>query len=217
MTPRLRLVLGRIAEACSAVDRSPDEVRLLAVSKMQPVDKIRELAQAGVRDFGENYLQDALEKMRALADAHLVWHFIGRLQSNKAGQVAQHFDWVHSLDSLKLAERLSRLRPDTAEPLNVCVQVNPEAESGKGGVSPQALYPLLEQVAVLPRLRLRGLMCIPSADAQVAVYEQMRGLTAKAPMPLDTLSMGMSADMERAIAAGSTCVRVGTALFGERG
>ena len=216
MTSELQAVRTRIARACGAADRNPQDVLLLAVSKAQPADKMRRLADAGVRDFGENYLQEALEKMSALGDLALTWHFVGRVQGNKARQVAERFDWVHSVDRLGLAERLSHLRPPSAAPLNVCVQVNVEGEASKGGVSEAQLLPLLESVASLPRLCLRGLMCLPSVGATGEVFERVRELAARAPMALDTLSMGMSGDFERAIASGATCVRVGTALFGRR-
>ncbi|MEZ5500597.1 MAG: YggS family pyridoxal phosphate-dependent enzyme [Steroidobacteraceae bacterium] len=213
----------RIAAAAERHGRTVDSITLLGVSKGQPAAAIAALAQLGLWDIGENYLQEALEKMASVGERDLTWHFIGHLQSNKTRVVAERFHWVHAVDRLKIAERLSAQRPFHGAPLNVCLHVNIAAEPGKGGVAPAELEPLAAAVAQLPRLRLRGLMCLPPAetsfdrqrhwfDATRALYD---ALNAKG-MKLDTLSMGMSADLEAAIAAGATIVRVGTALFGPR-
>lgn len=224
--PRLQAVKARIRQACVQAGRSPDEVTLLAVSKTQPPQAVREAAAAGLREFGENYVQEALDKMAALADlrAQLTWHLIGPLQSNKTRVVAEHFDWVHSVDRLKIAQRLSDQRPQGLAPLNVCLQVNVSGEATKSGVAPSELLDLAQAVAALPGLRLRGLMSIPEPTedpaAQRAAHRTLRTLWEQlraAGLTLDTLSMGMSADVESAIAEGSTLVRVGTALFGARG
>jgi pyridoxal phosphate enzyme (YggS family) len=215
----LHQVRSRIVTACAAADRDPVGVQLLAVSKTFPAEAVREALAAGQAAFGENYVQEGVAKIEALADlrAQLVWHCIGPLQSNKTRVVAEHFDWVHSIDRLKIAERLSQQRPDALPPLQVCLQVNVDGGANKSGVSAD------EALASLPRLRLRGLMAIPEPapdfDAQralflraTAVFEEIRA----AGIALDTLSLGMSADLEAAVAAGSTLVRVGTAIFGQR-
>lgn len=220
---RLHAVLQRIAGAAAAAGRDPAAVRLLAVSKTFDAAAVRALAAAGQRAFGENYLQEALEKQARLAELALEWHFIGPVQSNKTRAIAEHFAWVHSVDRLKVAERLSAQRPDSLPPLMVCIEVNVSGEASKGGVAPTELPEFAAAVSELPRLRLRGLMAIPAptADAglQRAAFRQVReayeGLRA-AGHALDTLSMGMSADLEAAILEGATIVRVGTALFGER-
>ncbi len=202
-----------------------DAVELLAVSKFQPVEAVREAIAAGQRAFGENYVQEALDKMTALADqrAQLSWHLIGPLQSNKTRPVAEAFDWVHSVDRLKIAERLSQQRPESLPPLNICLQINVSGEASKSGVSPTDVPALAAAVAQLPRLRFRGLMSIPEPvdglEAQRAPHRQLRQLfeSLRAQgLQLDTLSMGMSADLEAAVAEGATLVRVGTAIFGER-
>jgi pyridoxal phosphate enzyme (YggS family) len=221
-------VRARIAAAARAAGREPNAVALLAVSKAQPVLRIRALAGQGQRAFGENYPQEALAKIEACADLGLEWHFIGQLQANKAGAVAERFGWVHSLDRVRLAERLSARRPATLPPLQVLLQVNVSAEPQKGGVAPGQLLALARAVVALPRLALRGLMCIPAAqrgpDEQRAPYRALRLLGAQLRAELgaagascDQLSMGMSDDLEAAVAEGATLVRVGTALFGVRG
>lgn len=215
-------VRERIARAERAAGRPPGSVGLLAVSKTHPVETLREAAATGQRAFGENYLQDALPKMDALADLELEWHFIGPLQSNKTRQVAARFHWVHALDRLKIARRLSEQRGALA-PLSVCIQVNLSREATKSGVSEDEVGPLAREVAALPGLRLRGLMTIPRPESdferQRAPYRRLRelyeGLRAEG-LALDTLSMGMSADLEAAVAEGATLVRVGTAVFGPR-
>ena len=215
-------VAARIREAAQAVGRDPASVGLLAVSKTQPAAAIREAAEAGVRDFGENYLQEALDKQAELSELPLVWHFIGPIQSNKTKSIAEHFDWVHSVDRLKIAQRLSDQRPAELPPLNICLQVNVSGEASKSGCAPEDLLQLAQAVAAMPRLRLRGLMCIPAPSEdpaeQRAAFARLRALRDEdeLPLTLDTLSMGMSQDLEAAIAEGATWVRIGTALFGAR-
>jgi hypothetical protein len=218
---QVRIVRNRISSAAQAAMRNVDSVTLLAVSKAQPANKVRAVAQLGVRDFGESYLQEALDKMEALRDLSLTWHFIGRLQANKTRPVAASFDWVHGVDRLKIAERLSEQRPFHARPLNVCLQVNIAGEASKGGVTSAELPALATAVAALPRLKLRGLMCIPPDQDDptrhwfASTRRLLEALNA-AGAKLDTLSMGMSGDFESAILEGATLVRVGTALFGSR-
>lgn len=217
-------VLARIAAACGAVGRNSGSVSLLAVSKLQSVDKIQALYNEGHRAFGENYVQEAVEKVDAMAGlAGIEWHLIGPLQSNKTRDVASRMSWVHSVDRLKIAERLSQQRDPTLPPLNVCAQVNISGEASKSGVAPDDALRLCTQIATLPNLRLRGLMGMPEPGIGAAPtrsqFELLRGLfeALQAQQPqVDTLSMGMSDDMEIAIACGSTMVRVGTALFGAR-
>lgn len=216
-------VLSRIREAALAAGRDPAAVTLLAVAKMQPAESMRLAATAGVTDFGENYLQEALAHMDLLADLELRWHFIGGIQSNKTRAMAERFDWVHSVDRLSIARRLSEQRPFHSAPLNLCIQVELVPEPNKGGVEPGEVARLAEAVAALPRIRLRGLMCVPPPQpgpaAERAVFARLRTLLEElnaAGHQLDTLSMGMSADLESAIAEGATMVRVGTALFGAR-
>lgn len=213
-------VVARIREAAQAVARDPDEVRLLAVSKTQPADAIRQASDAGLRDFGENYLQEALDKQADLGDLSLTWHFIGPIQSNKTKAIAEHFDWVHSVDRLKIAQRLSDQRPESLPPLNICLQVNVSGEASKSGCEPQDVPELAHTIAALPRLRLRGLMAIPEPTddpaEQRAAFARLRQLQNELDLELDTLSMGMSQDLEAAIAEGATWVRIGTALFGAR-
>lgn len=213
-------VAARIREAAQAVARDPAEVGLLAVSKTQPAAAIREACTTGVRDFGENYLQEALDKQAELADLPLIWHFIGPIQSNKTKPIAEHFAWVHSVDRLKIAQRLSDQRPAALPPLNICLQVNVSGEASKSGCAPEELQALAQAVAALPRLRLRGLMCIPAPTddpaEQRAAFARLRTLCNELDLNLDTLSMGMSQDLEAAIAEGATWVRIGTALFGAR-
>ncbi len=219
----LQVVRERVGAACAAVGRAPDEVRILAVSKTWPAAAVQAAAAAGQRAFGENYVQEALEKIAVIADPALEWHFIGPLQANKTRPVAEHFAWVHSVDRLRLAERLSAQRPDDAVPLQVCVQVNVSGEAQKSGCPPEQAAHLCRQVAALPRLRLRGLMAIPAPSddpaAQRRPFAELRRLQAALRddgLELDTLSMGMSGDLEAAVAEGATLVRIGTAIFGER-
>ncbi|MGZ5819235.1 MAG: YggS family pyridoxal phosphate-dependent enzyme [Burkholderiaceae bacterium] len=223
----LQAVHDRIATAARAAQRSPDDIMLLAVSKTFGPQAILEAAQAGQHAFGENYLQEALDKMttiHALApDKALQWHFIGPIQSNKTRPIAEHFDWVHSVEREKIAQRLSDQRPSQLAPLNICLQVNISGESSKSGIAPQDVLALAQSVAGMPRLKLRGLMAIPEptedSGKQHAAFRQLRQLfeTCRAQgLMLDTLSMGMSADLEAAIAEGSTMVRVGSAIFGNR-
>lgn len=190
-------------------------VRLVAVSKRQPVEAIRALAELGQRDFGENYLQEALDKRDALGDLPLTWHFIGPIQSNKTRSIAAHFDWVHSVDRLKLVRRLGEQRDPALGPLNVLIQVNVDDEASKSGASPDEVPAIVTACAEQPTLRLRGLMCIPRPGNTTA-FRQLAELNATLPEPLPDLSMGMSGDFEAAIAEGATIVRVGTALFGPR-
>jgi pyridoxal phosphate enzyme (YggS family) len=219
----VRIVRNRMESAAQAAGRNVDSVTLLAASKAQPPNLVRAVAQLGIRHFGESYVQEGLEKIEALRDLGLTWHFIGRLQANKTRPVATTFDWVHGVDRLKIAERLSEQRPFHAPPLNVCLQVNIGGELSKGGVTTEELPALVPAVAALPRLKLRGLMCIPPDEEdparQRAWFAGMRraleSLNA-AGAALDTLSMGMSGDLESAILEGATIVRVGTALFGPR-
>jgi pyridoxal phosphate enzyme (YggS family) len=220
---QVRILRNRISAAAEAAMRNVDSVTLLAVSKAQPANMVRAAAQLGVRDIGESYVQEALEKIEALRDLSLTWHFVGRLQANKTRAVAAAFDWVHGVDRLKIAERLSEQRPFHAAPLNVCLQVNIGGESSKGGVTTADLPALATAVAALPRLKLRGLMCIPPDEDDparqrkwfAAMRRALEELNA-AGAGLDTLSMGMSDDFESAILEGATLVRIGTALFGPR-
>lgn len=213
-------VLERIAAASRTAGRDPATVGLLAVSKTKPAAALREAAGAGLRDFGENYLQEALDKQPALADLPLVWHFIGPIQSNKTRAIASHFDWVHSVDRLKIAQRLAEQRPPERGPLNICLQVNVSGEASKSGCHPDELPALAAAVSGLPNLCLRGLMAIPEPTddpaSQRAAFARLRTLSEALNLGLDTLSMGMSQDLEAAIAEGATWVRVGTALFGAR-
>jgi pyridoxal phosphate enzyme (YggS family) len=222
---QLQQVKNRIATACAAAGREVGSVRLLAVSKTFGPEAVAAAHAAGQGAFGENYIQEAIGKIEALAAlrGELEWHCIGPLQSNKTRVVAEHFDWVHSVDRQKIAERLSAQRPAHLAPLQVCLQVNVDGGANKSGVTPEEALALAHEVAVLPRLQLRGLMAIPEPTLDfaaqralfmraAAVYERIRN----AGIALDTLSLGMSADLEAAIAAGSTMVRVGTAIFGGR-
>ena len=216
-------VQAQILAACQAAGRPPGSVLLLAVSKTWGPDAVRQAHAAGLVAFGENYIQEAVDKINALRDLPLQWHCIGPIQSNKTRLVAEHIDWVHSIDRLKIAQRLSEQRPAHLPPLQVCIQVNVDGGENKSGVRPQDLPALAQAVAALPRMRLRGLMTIPEpaeSPAQMhAVHAQARALLEALRdqgLPLDTLSMGMSADMAAAIAEGSTLVRVGTAIFGQR-
>ena len=216
-------VRSRIHRAARGAGRDPDSVTLIAVGKAKPAESLREAATAGVTDFGENYLQEALFKLEKLRDLPLNWHFIGGLQSNKTRAVAERFHWVHSIDRFSVARRLSEQRPFHTPPLNLCIQVAIVPESTKGGIDPGGLSALAAKTAELPRVRLRGLMCVPppqtGAAAERAVFAQLRALKERLNAEghhLDTLSMGMSGDFESAIAEGATHVRIGTALFGDR-
>ena len=223
ISANLQAVLARIHAAALKSGRQPGDISLLAVSKTWPASAVREAVVAGQRAFGENYVQEAMEKVAELAALGLEWHFIGPLQSNKTRLVAETFDWVHSVDRLKIAERLSEQRPDSLPPLQVCVQVNVSGEETKSGVSMSAVPVLARQIALLPRLQLRGLMAIPAATEDTGQQRQsfrrlrevFSGLKEEG-LAIDTLSMGMTYDLEAAIAEGSTLVRVGTAIFGER-
>ena len=222
---RLQRVKRRVSQASASFGRPVQDITLLAVSKTQPARAVREAFAAGQTAFGENYVQEALDKIAALGDLRpqLEWHLIGPLQSNKTRPVAEAFDWVHAVDRLKIAQRLSEQRPPGLAPLNICLQVNVSGEASKSGVAPADLPALAHAVAVLPRLRLRGLMSIPepAADvqAQRAPHRELRRLFDQLRaegVALDTLSMGMSADLEAAVAEGSTVLRIGTAIFGDR-
>ena len=219
----LQAVQARIAKAAAAAGRSPESVRLLAVSKTWPLASIIDAADAGQRAFGENYVQEGIDKIAAISGRNLEWHFIGPLQSNKSKPVAEAFDWVHSIDRLKIAERLSAQRPAYLPPLRVCVQVNVSGETSKSGCAPDDTLALCQAVTALPGLNLRGLMAIPEPSddplAQRAPFRRLREIydhIRAAGLPLDTLSMGMSHDLEAAVAEGATIVRIGTAIFGER-
>jgi pyridoxal phosphate enzyme (YggS family) len=223
LTLHVNHVRSRIRGAAIAAGRDPNSVILVAVTKAKPAESVRLAATAGVTDFGENYLQEALPKMDQLADLNLQWHFIGGIQSNKTRAIAERFHWVQSVDRLSIARRLSEQRPFHAPPLNVCIQVALVPEPTKGGVAPEALAELAAAIEPLPRLRLRGLMCVPPPQADAAaerrVFARLKAaltdLNARG-LKLDTLSMGMSGDFESAIAEGATLVRIGTALFGSR-
>jgi hypothetical protein len=218
------MVRARIVRAAERAGRDPGSVRLLAVSKQQPAALVRAAAAAGQAEFGENYVQEGVDKVTALTDVPgLVWHFIGQLQGNKTREVAERFDWVHTVDRERIASRLSAQRPHDATPLQVLLQVRLADEPGKGGVAPAEAPALAAAVTALPQLRLRGLMCIPppaaDLEAQRRPFRQLRELMASlnaAGHSLDTLSMGMSEDLEAAVLEGATIVRVGTAIFGRR-
>ena len=223
LAERLRSVRERVARAAAAAGRSAHSVTLLAVGKAQPAELLAAAADSGLTHFGESYLQEALGKIAALQERPLTWHFVGRIQANKTRPIAEHFAWVHAVDRLKVAERLSAQRPPHAAPLNLCLQVNVAGELSKGGVAPAELPALAAAVARLPRLALRGLMCIPPEESeptrQRAWFARLRTLLEELNaegLRLDTLSMGMSADFEAAILEGATIIRLGTALFGAR-
>ena len=219
----LQVVRARIAAVARAAGRDPGAITLLAVSKTFAADAVRAAHGAGQREFGENYVQEGVEKTAALRALPLIWHFIGPIQSNKTRLIAEHFDWVHSVAREKIAERLSQARPEQLAPLEICLQVNVSGEASKSGVAPEEVRALAETVRALPRLRLRGLMAVPepsdNVDLQRGRFRSLRLLQEElngAGFGLDTLSMGMSQDLEAAVMEGATIVRVGTAIFGER-
>ena len=223
VTENLRKIRDLLAKSAVEARRDPATVKLLAVSKKQPVDKILEAARNGQRDFGENFVQEALAKIETTSSQGLVWHFVGHLQTNKTRDVAERFDWVHTVDRRKTAERLSRQRPAELEPLNVCLQVNIDNETAKSGIDPDALPELARVIVALPKLRLRGLMCLPEIrttfEAQRLPFARLRELAeflAASGIDTDTLSMGMTGDYRAAIVEGATIVRIGTAIFGPR-
>jgi pyridoxal phosphate enzyme (YggS family) len=227
ISDNLQAVHERIATAARAVSRRPQDIVLLAVSKTFGADAVLEAAQAGQREFGENYLQEALDKMDAVRelrpDLALAWHFIGPIQSNKTRPIAERFDWVHSVEREKIAQRLSDQRPDHLPPLNICLQINISGEASKSGARPEAVAELAQAIATMPRLKLRGLMAIPEPEPDLErqhvplrrlrqLYDQLN----EQGLALDTLSMGMSSDLDAAVAEGATIVRIGTAIFGQR-
>jgi pyridoxal phosphate enzyme (YggS family) len=223
VTKNFRKIQDLLAKATADAGRPADSVHLLAVSKRQPVEAILEAVEAGQHDFGENFVQEGLSKIEEVGGDTLVWHFIGHLQANKTSAVAEHFQWAHTVERLKIAKRLSRQRPHFADDLNVCIQVNIDREEGKSGVLPENLHELALAVAELPKLRLRGLMCLPAIrdtfDAQREPFARLRKhfqTLRECGLDLDTLSMGMTGDYAAAIHEGATIVRIGTALFGER-
>lgn len=223
ISERVQAVTAAIRQAEVAAARNAGSVQLVAVSKTQPAAAVREAWQAGQQAFGENYLQEALEKQTQLTDLPLQWHFIGPIQSNKTRPIAEHFDWVHGVDRLKIAQRLNDARPIDLPPLNICIEVNVSNEASKGGVMPAELPALAHAVATLPRLRLRGLMTIPAPSEdlalqrrQFAALRELLETLRQNGLPLDTLSMGMSGDYTSAIAEGATMVRIGAAIFGAR-
>lgn len=214
-------VLQQIKTACEHAQRAPETVQLLAVSKTHPNERLREMYAAGQKAFGENYLQEALDKIEALHDLDIEWHFIGHVQRNKTKHLAEKFDWVHGVDRLIIAERLSNQRGDDQAALNICLQVNIDGQDSKDGCAPEEVSELVAQISQLPKIKLRGLMVIPAPDNTAAfadakkLFDEVKGQHAHV-QDWDTLSMGMSGDLDAAIAAGSTMVRVGTALFGKR-
>jgi len=218
----LTQVTTRIQRAAAEAGRNSESITLLAVSKKKSQESILEAYHAGQRHFGENYLQEAVEKIEKLNKYGIQWHFVGALQSNKTRPVAEHFQWVHTIDRLKVAQRLNDQRPTHLPPLNVCIQVNIDNESSKAGIAAEEAHALATELSKLPKLRLRGLMAIPAkGDSSALAFEQLAKLSANLKKQahlanMDTLSMGMSADLEAAVTAGSTIVRVGTAIFGER-
>ena len=215
----LQRVKKQIAQSAKHAGRPAESVNVLAVSKTKPAAMIKTAFEAGQSDFGENYLGEALEKMEALAELPLIWHFIGPIQSNKTRAIAEHFHWVHSVERLKVAERLNQQRPESLAPLQVCLQINIDGESSKSGCTPEQALALAQSIQNMTKLKLRGLMCIPKPGNTQAFAELARlkdDLESQLGARLDTLSMGMSADLDEAIAAGATLVRVGTAIFGGR-
>ena len=223
VTENFRKIQDLLAKAAAEAKRPADHIRLLAVSKKKPLEAILEAASAGQREFGENFVQEGLDKIREAAREDLTWHFIGHLQSNKTRAVAENFQWVHTIDRLKIAQRLSRQRPFHAGDLNVCIEVNVDAEENKSGVMPAEVADLAAAISELPRLKLRGLMCLPAIRHEfeeqrrpfAALRALLESLQAKG-LEVDTLSMGMTADYAAAIREGATIVRIGTALFGAR-
>ncbi len=223
VTENFRKIQDLLAKAAADAGRPADHIRLLAVSKTKPLEAILEAAQAGQRDFGENFVQEGLDKITNCGRDDLVWHFIGHLQSNKTKAVAEHFQWVHTIDRLKIARRLSAQRPPGASDLNVCIEVNIDDEESKSGVAPAEVPGLATEIAKLPNLKLRGLMCLPAIrngfEEQRKPFAALRELLESLNdqgLRLDTLSMGMTADYAAAIQEGATIVRIGTALFGAR-
>lgn len=219
----LQQIQKNILQICQIYQRNAEDVHLLAVSKTKPASDIKAAFDAGQKRFGENYLQEAIDKINELRNLDIEWHFIGAIQSNKTRELAENFSWVHSVERLKIARRLSDQRPSTLPPLNICLEVNISNEESKAGLSIEALEPLVEEVITLPNICLRGLMAIPAkADTlkeQRAIFAEMKQLLIQLQQKhpqMDTLSMGMSGDMEAAIAEGSTMVRIGTAIFGAR-
>jgi pyridoxal phosphate enzyme (YggS family) len=223
ITKNIITIRSQIAEAEEKYGREPGSVQLLAVSKTRPVEDIEVAFCENQRHFGENYLQDALPKIEAMTDPAIVWHFIGPIQSNKTRQIAENFDWVHGIERLKIAQRLNDQRDESISPLNVCIQVNTSGEESKSGVAPEQALELAKEIIQLPNLKLRGLMTIPAASTDFEQQRQpfrllreLKGEITAQGIELDTLSMGMTNDMEAAIAEGSTMVRIGTAIFGQR-
>lgn len=223
VTENLRKITDLLAFSANEAGREPDAVKLLAVSKKQPLEKILAAVNAGQRDFGENFVQEGLGKIGQTRDLGLVWHFIGHLQNNKTRVVAENFDWVHTIDKLKTARRLSEQRPTSLGPINICIQVNIDNEDGKSGIAADELPELAAACARLPNLALRGLMCLPIARTEFAQQRipfaglrELAGKLQSGGIEMDTLSMGMSGDYRAAIFEGATIVRIGTALFGDR-
>ena len=223
VTENLHVIRDLLAEACADAGRAESAVKLLAVSKKQPISAILEAADVGQRDFGENFVQEGLEKIAASGRNDLIWHFIGHLQTNKTRAVAAHFDWVHTVDRFKVAKRLSTQRPDELSDLNICLQVNIDDEPAKSGAQADEVLGLAQSIVELPRIRLRGLMCLPANrsdfEQQRAPFRRLRKLFDELRnngIDVDTLSMGMTGDYAAAIREGSTIVRIGTAIFGPR-
>jgi hypothetical protein len=223
VTSRLQAVRARIAGVAQSVSRQPDEITLLVASKTHPAERVREAWLAGQTIFGENYLQEALAKMPTLADLPIEWHFIGPIQSNKTKRIAENFVWVHSVDRVKIADRLAKDRPESLPPLQICLQVNVSGEASKSGVAPEELANLAAHVVRLPRLKFRGLMAVPELTTATALQRsqfhmlwELFDRLKRDGYELDTLSMGMSEDMDIAIAEGATLVRIGTAILGPR-
>ncbi len=220
---RLQAVHARIAKAAQSVGRRPDEITLLVASKTHPAERVRETWLAGQTIFGENYLQEALAKMPLLSDLPIEWHFIGPIQSNKTRRIAEYFSWVHGVDRVKIADRLAKDRPESLPPLQICLQVNVSEEASKSGVAPEELAQLAAHVVRLPRLKFRGLMAVPELTTATALQRsqfhmlwELFDRLKRDGYELDTLSMGMSEDMDIAIAEGATIVRIGTAILGPR-
>ena len=223
VTENFRKIQDLLAKAAADAGRSADQIRLLAVSKKKPAEAVLEAYSAGQRDFGENFVQEGLEKIAAVNRDDAIWHFIGHLQANKTRAVAEHFQWVHTIDRLKIARRLSEQRPADAADLNVCIEVNIDAEDNKSGVAPDEVGDLAAAVTELPRLKLRGLMCLPAIrtdfEEQRRPFSALRTLMDslnESGLQMDTLSMGMTADYAAAIQEGATIIRIGTAIFGAR-